>query len=62
MFCIWARRRVALNRFLKVLDGSGIRLGRVVSDINGVSSRVIIERLVAGESIEGKWSKQAVLS
>lgn len=40
------------NRLHKILDDAGIRLGGVVSDINGVSSKRIIEGLVTGESIE----------
>jgi transposase len=37
------------NRLHKVLDDAGIRLGGVVSDINGVSSRAIIAGLIEGK-------------
>jgi transposase len=36
------------NRLHKVLDDAGIRLGGVVSDINGVSSRAMIAGLIEG--------------
>ena len=36
------------NRLHKVLDGCGVRLGAVVSDIDGVSARKMIEALVEG--------------
>lgn len=36
------------NRLNKLLDGCGIRLGCVVSDINGVSAQRIINALIAG--------------
>jgi hypothetical protein len=32
----------------KILDGCGIRLGNVVSDIDGVSARRMIEALIEG--------------
>jgi transposase len=38
------------NRLHKILDDTGIRLGAVVSDINGVSAQVIIDGLIRGES------------
>ncbi len=38
------------NRLHKVLDDSGIRLGGVVSDINGVSAQEMISGLIAGKS------------
>ena len=38
------------NRLHKVLDDAGIRLGAVVSDINGVSACKIIDGLIDGES------------
>jgi transposase len=38
------------NRLHKVLDDAGIRLGGVVSDINGVSSRNMIAGLIEGKS------------
>lgn len=37
------------NRLHKVLDDAGIRLGGVVSDINGVSSRAMIAGLIEGQ-------------
>jgi transposase len=40
------------NRLHKVLDDAGIRLGGVVSDINGTSARAIIGGLVDGKSPE----------
>lgn len=39
------------NRLHKTLDDAGIRLGGVVSDINGVSARAIIAGLIKGEPI-----------
>ncbi len=38
------------NRLHKVLDDAGIRLGVVVSDINGVSAQAIIDGLIRRES------------
>ncbi|WP_367025435.1 IS110 family transposase [Methylococcus sp. ANG] len=40
------------NRMHKLLDDAGIRLGGVVSDINGVSAQRMIEGLIAGQSPE----------
>ena len=40
------------NRLHKVLDDSGIRLGTVVSDINGVSARAIIAGLIEGKPLK----------
>jgi len=40
------------NRLHKFLDDAGIRLGNVVSDINGVSAKAIIQGLIDGKSIE----------
>lgn len=37
------------NRLHKILDDAGIRLGCVVSDIDGVSARRMIEALIAGQ-------------
>ena len=37
------------NRLQKILDDSGIRLSCVVSDIDGVSARKMIESLIVGE-------------
>jgi transposase len=42
------RARV-LNRIQKVLEGANIKLSSVVSDIGGVSSRAILEQLVADQ-------------
>ncbi|TYP52402.1 transposase [Thermosediminibacter litoriperuensis] len=38
-----------LNRIQKVLEGANIKLSSVVSDINGMSSRAILEALISGE-------------
>lgn len=38
------------NRLHKVLDDAGIRLGCVVSDIDGVSARAMVESLIQGGS------------
>jgi len=38
------------NRLHKILDDAGIRLGAVVSDINGVSAQAIIDGLICGQS------------
>jgi len=38
------------NRLHKVLDDAGIRLGGVVSDINGLSARALIRGLIEGKS------------
>lgn len=40
------------NRLHKVLDDAGIKLGAVVSDINGVSASAMIEGLIAGRPRE----------
>lgn len=40
----------ALNRLQKVLEGSNIKLASVVSDINGVSARAMLEKLLSGET------------
>jgi len=37
------------NRLHKILDGCGIRLGSVVSDIDGVSAREMIDALIEGK-------------
>lgn len=37
------------NRLYKILDSCGIRLGNVVSDIDGVSARKMIEALIEGK-------------
>lgn len=40
-----------LNRLHKILDDAGIKLGGVVSDINGVSARAMVAGLIDGVSI-----------
>lgn len=44
-------RASEINRLHKVLDDGGIRLGGVVSDINGLSAREMVAGLIAGKSI-----------
>jgi transposase len=39
-----------LNRLQKVLEGANIKLGSVVSDIGGVSARLMLEKLAAGST------------
>ena len=41
-----------INRLHKVLDDGGIKLGGVVSDINGVSARAMVSALIEGKPIE----------
>jgi transposase len=40
------------NRLHKILDDAGIRLGSVVTDINGVSAKAIIQGLLDGKSLK----------
>ena len=40
-----------INRLHKILDDAGIKLGAVVSDINGVSAREMVAGLIAGDDI-----------
>ena len=40
------------NRLHKLLDDAGIKLGGVVSDIDGVSARAMVKGLIAGQPIE----------
>jgi|SRR3990167_1625010 len=40
------------NRLHKLLDSIGLRLGNVVSDIDGVSANLIIQGIIRGENIE----------
>ena len=47
--CMLASER---NRLHKVLDDAGVRLGNVVSDINGVTAAGIIDGLINGLSID----------
>jgi len=48
------------NRLHKVLDDAGIRLGCVVSDIDGVSARVMVEALIDGGSTPEQIADQAL--
>jgi transposase len=41
-----------VNRLHKVLDDGGIKLGGVVSDINGVSARAMVSGLIEGRPVE----------
>lgn len=41
-----------VNRLHKILDDAGIKLGGVVSDINGVSARAMVSALIAQQPIE----------
>jgi transposase len=41
-----------VNRLHKILDDGGIKLGGVVSDINGVSARAMVSALIAQQPIE----------
>ena len=41
-----------INRLHKILDDAGIKLGAVVSDINGVSARAMVSALIQGQPIE----------
>jgi len=43
-----AERARELNRIQKVLEGANIKLGSVVSDIDGKSSRRMLDMLIAG--------------
>lgn len=45
-------RSAEINRLHKMLDDSGIKLGSVVSDLNGVTARALIDGLLAGKPIE----------
>jgi transposase len=47
-----AMRASELNRLHKILDDGGIKLGAVVSDIDGVSARAMVKALIAGQPIE----------
>ena len=38
-----------INRLHKILDDAGIKLGAVVSDINGVSARAMVQGLIEGQ-------------
>ena len=43
-------RAAEMNRLQKVLEGANIKLGSVVSNINGQSARAMLEQLVAGST------------
>lgn len=45
-------RASEINRLHKILDDGGIKLGGVVSDINGVSAREMVAGLIEGKSID----------
>ncbi|MDP1647767.1 MAG: IS110 family transposase [Rubrivivax sp.] len=47
-----AMRSSEINRLHKILDDGGIKLGGVVSDIDGVSARAMVSALIEGQSIE----------
>ena len=46
-----------VNRLHKILDDSGIRLGVIFSDLQGLSAQGIINGLIKGEPIESLLSK-----
>jgi transposase len=48
------------NRLQKILDDSGVRLGCVVSDIDGVSARKMIDALIENKSGPDEIAKMAV--
>jgi len=48
------------NRLHKVLDDAGVRLGCVVSDIDGVSARAMVEALIKGGSTPEQIAEQAL--
>jgi transposase len=52
------RARV-VNRIQKLLEDANIKLGDVVSDITGVSSRSMLEALIAGESDSSELAQLA---
>ena len=47
-----AMRASEVNRLHKILDDGGIKLGGVVSDINGVSARAMVAGLINGVGID----------
>jgi transposase len=55
------RRKLAgeKNRLHKVLDSCGVRLGCVVSDIDGVSGRAMVEAIIEGEKSPEQIAKLA---
>ena len=48
------------NRLHKILDDAGIRLGCVVSDIDGVSARAMVEALIEGGSTPEQIAEKAL--
>lgn len=48
------------NRLNKILDDGGVRLGCVVSDIDGVSAKKMVKALAAGEKDKKKLADMAV--
>ncbi len=48
------------NRLHKVLDDAGIRLGCVVSDIDGVSARAMVEAIIEGGSTPEQIAEKAL--
>ncbi len=52
-------RAAEVNRLLKTLEGTGLKLGIVVSDITGVSARLILGALVGGETDAAKLADLA---
>jgi len=46
-----AMRASEINRLHKILDDGGIKLGSVVSDVNGLSAREMVNGLIEGKSI-----------
>ncbi len=47
-----AMRASEINRLHKILDDGGIKLGGVVSDMDGVSARAMVGALITGQPIE----------
>ncbi len=45
-------RASEINRLHKILDDGGIKLGGVVSDMDGVSARAMVGALIAGRPVE----------
>jgi transposase len=43
-------RAAEVNRLLKTLEGAGLKLGAVVSDITGVSARAMLEAILGGRT------------
>jgi transposase len=52
-------RSAAANRLRKVLEDSNIKLGSVVSDIQGVSARLMLEALIADEETPEQMAQLA---